>query len=277
MRAAFGPPSFFMSSYFVSLRCRVRVFFVSLRRRALALFFFPSGAGRSLRSLGSALRARRSRAGRAAAQPGPDHGRTPRGFPPPRSTPTSPCPPPPSRAEGGRRLGGRGSSSTPPLLPGEERAGVRRGRPVHFPQTPGADSFTSLRRRARVLFISLDGGRSLRSLAYALRARRMRAVRAAAQPDSRQGQTPPLLPSAGPGPWCGAWGGWRGSGSWQATWGQTDHAGAARTEHDRDAEGAAPCACSPVDPADTTVRACETRNPLIQLVPSHPGESRQKF
>ena len=44
-------------------------------------FSFPSGAGRSLRSLGlRAFGAARDRALRAAAQPGPDHARTPRGL-----------------------------------------------------------------------------------------------------------------------------------------------------------------------------------------------------
>ena len=49
--------------------------FVQFPQAPGAVCSFPSIAGRELRSLGSALRARRSRAGRAAVQPGPYQGR----------------------------------------------------------------------------------------------------------------------------------------------------------------------------------------------------------
>ena len=84
----------------------------------------------------------------------------------------SPPPPNPLPPEG-RRGDEGGAGGTLPLRPlGGERAGVRWG-----------CFFISLKRRALVFLISLNGGRELRSLAYApFGARRSRAVRSASQP-----------------------------------------------------------------------------------------------
>ena len=308
MRAAFGPPSLFVGSYFISLSRRALV-----RRPHLPLSpqvnHFPQSPGaRSARLAPRFARGAVAPAG-LLRNPVPHSGKhlaRRRGLERLTHLPLSPSP---LKGGGGTWLEGRGSSSTPPLLPGEERAGVRRGgrsifcqndlehsvqivRHIAVPEADDAPAAclqhagtggvardgdrmvaavdfdhelagwngevrdvasdrvlapdpyrerhcpqgapeNSLRLRAflrsvrarRVLLswhyplyraqpnshfarssgtfssnpppeliISLNGGRSLRSLAYALRARRSRAVRAAVQPGPDHGRAPRRLP-----------------------------------------------------------------------------------
>ena len=128
-------------------------YFMSLRRRARRLYSFPSSAGRSLRSLGSApcgAPARSRRPGRCTAR---SLSALMPGWPPgvlfhfPRA-------PGARSARLATRLAARrrGRAGRAAALPGPSRLSCpvgRRAHFIHFPRAPGARTlFISLRRRA---------------------------------------------------------------------------------------------------------------------------------
>ena len=153
------------------------------RRRALALIHFPQTPGANSVRLAPRLRARRSRAAPGCFAARSRSWSTPRLFPRAArsrrpglvrsivSTVGDGSPSPsPLKGGGGTQVGRAGAAPNAlvagegllhppalPLLPGEERAGVRRGRfrsfpstaGVHFPQTPGANSVRLAPRFAR--------------------------------------------------------------------------------------------------------------------------------
>ena len=143
--------------------------------------------------------------------------------------------------------------------------------PIHFPQSPGAGLTFSLRRRALTPFAWLRASRGARSRAPGC---------VAARP--LYGRTPGLLPVTCAGPWCGARGAGRGSGSRHDA---RERAGPRLRHHHRAvvgpfeaaASGERPCTA----PAPRALRVRDTRRgfdaggPWNAAYPTYPVGSRR--